>query len=113
MSRNKTAVLALRNFGVRVEHAFTLGGPYAQSVFVQQLFIGFKKVHEQPGSQQFKGADQVSFIVLPISAAPERLRANQVAKLGLDLRLFQILPDKALHFVHQGDPDSFIQFCGH
>jgi len=36
-----------------------------------------------------------------------------VAKLGLDLWLFQVLPDKALHLVHEGDPDSFIQFCGH
>jgi hypothetical protein len=48
-----------------------------------------------------------------VAAALEWLRANQVAKLSLDLRLFQGLPDKALHFVHQGDPDSFIQFCGH
>jgi hypothetical protein len=106
-------VEGLRNFGVRVEHAFALGGPDAQRVFVEQLFVGFKKIHEQAGSQQFKGADQVSFIVVAISAALERLRASEMPKLSLDLRLFQVLPDKALHLMHQGDPDSFIQFCGH
>jgi hypothetical protein len=41
------------------------------------------------------------------------LRTNQVAKLSLDLRLLKVLPDKALHLMHQGDPDSFIQFSGH
>jgi hypothetical protein len=49
-------ILALRNFGVNVEHAFALGGPDAQRVFVDDLLVSFKKIHQQAGSQQFKGA---------------------------------------------------------
>jgi len=42
---------ALRDLGVRVEHTFALSGPDAQRVFVEQLFVGFKKIYEKSGGQ--------------------------------------------------------------
>src|SRR6266853_5423790 len=102
----------LRYFRRVIEDAFALSGPYPQRVFVEDFLIGFKEINHQSGSKQFKGADHVG-PVRAIGSLFERLRAHPMAEFCHHVRLLQVLPDKALHLVHQGDPDSFVQFSGH
>jgi hypothetical protein len=74
---NEARWVTLRNFGRRIKEPFTFRGPYAQCVLVEDLFVGFKEIDEQPRGQQFKGANHVSLVgVGTIQALSQWLRAG-------------------------------------
>src|SRR5262249_44486266 len=97
---------SLTHLGCRIEKTFALRVPYAHGIHVNDLFVGFKKIHQQSRRQQFKGANDVGFVVRARHSLAQRLRTHPVAEFGHHVRLLQVMPHKTLHLVHEGDPDS-------
>jgi len=79
----------------------------------EKFFVGFEEINQQAGASNSK-ARMTSGLAAYARGLPSQVaEGHPVTQLRHDLWPLQVLPDKALHFMHQGNPNMLAHFNSH